>query len=414
MIYFKEVGPRLKESGVKTLRRFLCTRSTAIALTMMMTVCVLAPRSATAAAQYVVTNDDPGVSFYAVAPDGQLTLQQQVSTGGFGNVAGFFGTSRISVLNSGNQQCVYASAPSTGQIVGIVISTLTVGGSASGSPTDSGASNGIGLAMSVSMNSQYLYASFTSSNTIGTFQVQPGCSLTFVSDVSVAGLAGGTINGMAIHGSLMITTFTDGSIQSFNTSAGTPVSNGDEQYSTATLTTKDATYPNSIDITSDGHYAIFGDTSTAAVVELSDISSGKLTPTVVHASKASINSSNVMLSPDETLLYVVDTQGARVSAIFFDKTTGKLSGGCVSGRIRGESANWSYLAGLGLISQTGNGSGVYVAEFGGPSAIAMVKLESSGQGGSGKCSLQEVSKSPFADSNSQGLLSIATFPPRSF
>ncbi len=50
MIYFKEVGPRLKESGVKTLRRFLCTRSTAIALTMMMTVCVLAPRSAIAAA----------------------------------------------------------------------------------------------------------------------------------------------------------------------------------------------------------------------------------------------------------------------------------------------------------------------------------------------------------------------------
>ncbi len=394
---------------MKALRQFLWIRVVALIAG------VLAAREpAMAAPPYVITNDDPGVSFYAVAPDGQLALQQQVSIGGFGNIAGFFGTNRISVLDTANQQCVYASSASTGQIAGIVISTLTVGGSASGSLTDNGASNGIGLAMSMSMNGQYLYASFTGSNTIGTFQVQPGCSLTFVNDVSVAGLAGGMINGLATHGNLMITTFTDGSIQSFNISAGTPVSNGDEQYSTATLTTKDATYPNSIDITSDGHYAIFGDTSTSAVVEVSDISSGKLTPTLVHTSKASINSSNVMLSPDETLLYVIDTQGATVSAIFFDKTTGKLSGGCVSGRIRGESANWSYLAGLGLISQTGDGGGVYVAEFGGPSAIAMVKLESSGRGGSGKCSLQEVSKSPFADPNSQGLLSIGTFPPRPF
>ena len=69
---------------------------------------------------------------------------------------------------------------------------------------------------------------------------------------------------MAIHGNIMIATYTDGSIESFNISSGTPVSNGDEQYSTATLNSQDATYPNSIDITSDGHYAIFGDTSTSA------------------------------------------------------------------------------------------------------------------------------------------------------
>jgi hypothetical protein len=358
------------------------------------------------AAQYVVTNDDPGVSFYAVAPDGALTLQQQLQIGGFGNVAGFFGANRISVLNSGDQQCVYASAASTGEITGIAVSTLTIAGSATGSPTDSGAANGIGLAM----NSQYLYASFTASNTIGTFQVLPGCSLGFVNDVSVGGLAGGMVNGIAIHGNMMIATFTDGSIESFDISAGPPLSNGDEQYSTATLTSQDATYPNSIDFTSDGHFAILGDTSTLAVVEVSDISSGKLTPTVVHTSKASISSSNVMLSPDETLLYVVNTQGATVSAIFFDKATGKLSGGCTSGRVRGESANWSYLGGLGFISQTGNGGGVYVAEFGNPSGIAMVRLVSSG----GKCSPQEAAQSPFADPNSPGLLSIGTFPPRSF
>jgi len=130
----------------------------------------------------------------------------------------------------------------------------------------------------------------------------------------------------------------------------------------------------------------------------------------VYTSKTSISSSNVMLSPDETMLYVVNTQGARVTAMFFNKTTGQLSAGCASGKIRGQSADWSYLAGLGLISQTGNGGGVYVAEFGNPAAIAMVKLDSS----AGKCALREVKKSPFADPNSPGLLSIGTFPPRSF
>lgn len=359
-----------------------------------------------AAAQYVITNDDPGVSFYTVAPDGVLTLKQQVQTGGFGNVAGFFGTNRIGVLDNGNQQCVYASQSSTGEITGIVVSTLAVGGSATGSPTDDGSSNGIGLAI----NSQYLYASFTGSNTIGTFRILAGCNLAFMNDVSVSGLASGMINGMATHGNMLVATYTDGTIESFDISAGPPVSHGDKQYSTATLSSQDATYPNSIDITSDGHYAIFGDTSTSMVIEISDISSGKLTPTAVHTSKASISSSNVLLSPDETLLYVVNTQGAAVSAIVFDKTTGKLSGGCTSGQIRGESMNWSYLAGLGLIIQSGNGGGVYVAEFGAPSGIAMVKLNVN----AGKCTLQEAGKSPFADPNSQGLLSISTFPPRSF
>ena len=209
---------------------------------------------------------------------------------------------------------------------------------------------------------------------------------------------------------MLIATFTDGSIESFDISAGTPLANGDEQYSSATLMSQDATYPNSVDITRDGHYAIFGDTSTLMVVEVSDISSGKLAPTVVYTSTASISSSNIMLSPDESLLYVVNTQGASVSAMFFDSSSGKLSTGCTSGRIKGQSANWSYLGGLAPISETGNGGGVYVAEFGNPAGIAMVRLDSS----AGKCSLQEAWKSPFADLFSQGLLSIATFPPRDF
>jgi hypothetical protein len=74
------------------------------------------------------------------------------------------------------------------------------------------------------------------------------------------------------------------------------------------------------------------------------------------------------------------------------------------------SQNWSYLAGVTLMNQTGNGGGVYVAEFGTVSAIATVPLSLAGQ----KCSLQEAAGSPAVDPNTPGLLSIDSFPPRSF
>jgi hypothetical protein len=367
---------------------------------------------ASAQTQYILTNDDlaypflTGVGFFTVGTNGLPVFKQQVHTGTFGIGGGYFGMNRLAVLDSSAQQCVFASEALNGFIVGVDVSTRTVGGTTTGSSTDSGTANGIGLVM----NGTYLYASFSSSNTIGMFAVQPGCSLTFIGDTSVIGLQGGIINGTAIHGSMLITSYTDGSIESFNISGGTPISNGDEQVSTATVNSQDATYANAIDITKDGHYAIFGDTSTAFGVEVSDISSGKLAKTTVFKSTASISSSNIILSPDETILYVVNTQGATVSALFFNATTGTLSAGCTSGPLAGLSQNWSYLAGTTLMSQSGNGGGVYVAEFGTVSGIATVPLTFSGQ----KCSLQEAAGSPTIDPNTPGVLSIGSFPPRSF
>jgi 6-phosphogluconolactonase (cycloisomerase 2 family) len=361
---------------------------------------------------YVITNDDAafpfltGVGFFTIGANSVPVFLQQIPTGQYGDGGGYFGMNRIAVLNGASQQCVYASEGRAGDIVGIDINTLTIGGITSGSSTDAGTANGIGLVL----NSNYLYASFSDSNTIGTFSIQSGCSLTFISDVAVKGVSTGIINAMAVNGNMLIATYTDGSIESFNISGGTPLSNGDRQYSTATLSSRTATIANSVDITSDGHYAIFGDTSTALSVEVSDLSSGKLGKPVVYTSLASISSSNVILSPDQTLLYVVNTQGDSVTALHFDKSSGKLSAGCTSSKIAGLSQNWSYLAGVSLIQQTGNGGGVYVAEYGSTSGIATVTLTSSGN----KCTLAEVPGSPTVDANSPGLLSIGTYPPRSF
>jgi 6-phosphogluconolactonase (cycloisomerase 2 family) len=188
------------------------------------------------------------------------------------------------------------------------------------------------------------------------------------------------------------------------------VSNGDKQNSTAYISSQGATYPNGIDITQDGHYAIFGDTSMTTSIEVSDISSGKLTTTVFYNLGGAINSSNIMLSPDETLLYISNSQGDTVTAAFFNANTGTLSTGCTSGKLKNYVSSWSYLASLALENTTGTGQVLYVAEYGAISGIAMLQVTSSG----GTCSLSELSGSPVADPNSPGLLSIGSFPPRGF
>lgn len=359
---------------------------------------------------YVVSNDDvpprnpTSVTFYTVNAGGLLSMKKKVLTGGIGIAGGYFAANRVNVLESGNAECIYASQATSGDIVGIVVRTLTVGGSARGSTKDGGRSNGIGLAM----NSQYLYASFTDSSNIGTFQVLPGCKIKFVGDITVGGLQGGVIDGMVIHGNMMVVTYGDGSIQSFSISAGVPVSNGDEQNSTGSR--RGNTYPSGIDITQDGHYAVFGDTSPFTIVEVSDISSGKLTPTVVYGLGNALNSSNLLLSPDETLLYISNNQSGKITAAFFDKSSGKLSKGCVSRALKGFVTDWSYLASLAFEKITGTGGMVYVAEYGAPSSIGEVKVTSA----AGKCTLTESPKSPVADPNSPGLLSIGAFPPRPF
>src|SRR5580658_8618573 len=360
--------------------------------------------------QYVVTNDDvppslgTSVTFYTIATNGQLALKTKVLTGQGGIGGGYFAANRVNVLDSGNAECVYASVAEDGDIVGISVKSLTIAGHATGSKKDTGASNGVGLAI----NSQYLYGSFTDHSTIGTFQVLSGCKLKFVGDITVGGLQGGIVDGMVIHGDIMVVTYGDGSIQSFNISAGVPVSNDDEQNSTGSRAGN--TYPSAIDITEDGHYAIFGDTSPFTIVEVSDISSGKLTPTVVYHLGNALNASNILLSPDETLLYISNNQSGKITAAFFDKSTGTLSKGCVSRYLKGFVTDWAYTASLALEETTGTGGMIYVAEYGNPSSIGEVKVNSS----AGKCTLMESPKSPIADPNSPGLLSIGAFPPRPF
>ena len=320
---------------------------------------------------YVVTNDDNvnhnTVSFYEAggtesAP--QLTYNNAVETGGTGINGGYFGTSRVKTAADSSAQCLYASDAGSATIAGIVIQTQQAAGSFSGSASDAGDVNGIGLAVS----SSYLYAGFTTSNTIGTFAIQPGCQLSFLGDISVSGLNGGSVAGMALHGNMLVVAYADGSIESFDVSNGIPIPNEDEQNSSGYA---NVYFPDDVDITQDGHFAIFGDSAVPTTVEVSDISSGKLTTTVQYtvpglgptALGMGVNSGNVRLSPDESLLYIANSQGGTVTAAFFDKDTGRVYGGCVSPTLSGFYNPWAKepIVGRGLGGQRDPGPGGVLA-----------------------------------------------------
>jgi len=348
----------------------------------------------------LLTNDDitgthvNASTFFTIATDGTLSNPTLLNLGGHGTGGGFFASNRVNILNSGASPCAYFSAGVSNNIAGVQILTQTVVGNFSASATDIGADNGIGMVM----NNNYLYAAFSTSGTIATFAVQSGCALQFLSDISPVGLNGGVAKGMALYGNLMVVTYGDGSIESFDISGGVPVSNGDQQNSTG-FTSDD--YPDGVDITADGHYAVFGDASSDAAVEVSDISSGHLTQTVFYSLPVSgFNSNNVRLSPDGTLLYITNNSSGQVTAAFFNASTGTVSGGCVSAQLNGFDDTFSFLSSPVTQLPAGTGSVLYLAEFG--SSIAIINVASSG----GTCTLTEAASSPVSDPNSASLLSI--------
>jgi len=360
-----------------------------------------------ASTTYLITNDDPprkiGASsgtVFTIASDGTPQNGTKVTMGGSGAGGGLFNANRVSVLR--DSPCAFLSINGAGEVGGIDIGALQDVGNTAGSSTDSGLPDGIGVVN----NGSYLYASFSASQTIGAFSIMPGCSLTFLGDISVAGKQAGNVKGMATHGNMLVVTYGDGSIESFDITGGIPVSHGDLQNATGFNTSR---FPAGVDITQDGHYAIFGDLSTTTTIEVSDISSGKLTKTKLYDVGAAGNAVSIYLSPDQTLLYVANTNVGKVSAVFFNAATGKVSRGCTSAKLRGWPDDWQFLTSPVTQLNTGTGSVLYMAEYGALAGIAIVNVSSSG----GKCTLTEAAASPLLAPTTT-LLSIGVYPARQF
>jgi hypothetical protein len=359
---------------------------------------------------YLITNNDNSqgnsATFYTIGAGGKLTQAAVVSTGGLGwDGLGYVVTNKINVAHDRFAgDCVYLSDYVAGphpDVTAISIATLAVTGQFQGSQTDQAQNLGMGLAN----NAGYVYANFTASQTIGTFKKMAGCQLQFLTDTPATGLGGGSIVGMIAHRNILVVTFGDGSIESFNVSSGVPVSNGDLQYSTGYL--QNGYAPSAVDVTADGHFAVFGDFSNVA--EVTDISSAKLAATVVYSGLGSGSGmGGIRLSPDETVLYISNFSSGQVEAAFFDKTTGAVSAGCTSAALKGYNRLWAYVAGMANANRTGTGGPLYIAE---PDArMGIVRLTVAG----GTCSFAEAPSSPVLDTSTRTIESVGVFPPRSF
>src|SRR5262249_22918021 len=160
--------------------------------------------SAQSPTRVIVTNDDlpmflPNtITVYNVAPDGSITSQGKLNTLGYGNAGGYFSTSRIKVIRDGASDCAFVSNAWSGDVSGISLSDRKVLGTFRGADTDLGPDNGISLVLND--DHSYLYAGYTTSNTIGTFSVEPGCALTYVGSIVATGKNGGWPSAMAVGG----------------------------------------------------------------------------------------------------------------------------------------------------------------------------------------------------------------------
>jgi hypothetical protein len=379
---------------------------------------------------YVVVNEDQGFPypnqidiFQAGGTDQapSLTLVNEIYTGGYGSFGGFFGTPRVASAASPSTNCVYISNSGDNTISPLVLSTQTFVGTYSGGPSDSGIPDGIGMAVSAN----YLYAGYGDSQSIGVFSTSPGCGLTYLQSLPAAGLNGGSPTGIAVRNNVLVVTYGDGSVQSFDVTNGIPVPNHDLQNSlgfggpVGGLNSPLGNIPNGVDISQDGRWAIFGDTSTLSLVEVSSLFS--LAHTQLARSRpfytlgTNTDAGDVHLSPDVTMLYMVNNESGTVTAAFFNTATGLLTKGCVSAPLR----NFNTLPWYGQVmtrDTTGTGTVLYVGEFGRyidesatNSAIGILTVTVNGN----TCTLTESPNSP-AIVAIPGTLSIGVYPPRSY
>lgn len=225
------------------------------------------------------------------------------------------------------------------------------------------------------------------------------------------GLFGGNVDGMKTHGNILVVAYGDGSVSSFNISTGVPVANNDLQQTWGSI--QYGGLPAGVDISSDGRWAILGDasqTSGSALVEVADISSGRIAGTTPFPLGTGLNSNNVWLSPDNTLLYISNNYSGQITAAFFDGVTGEISAHCVSPVLKSFGLTWVFATGISAATTSGTGKAVYVGEWGNPSGIGIVNVSSNGT----SCTLTESVGSPASDPQSGALSSIGVFPPRKF
>ena len=285
----------------------------------------------------------------------------------------------------------------------------------------------IPLAIDRRVGFPYFFAAFTGENKIAFYKAGPNCQLFWSSSTTAVGLGGTPVMSMAVTKAgphVLVVTYGDGSIQSFKIGGGTltPLA-----IFFSTGSGAQGGLPESVDITKNGKYAVFGDRQPGfAEVETARIMpTGALTPTADFGGPASaggvnlgpgLNSRDVWLSPaavgGKFYLYITNNASGQVTTARVSQVTGVVSAaGTCTGAYTNPTALapsfWTTPAGLNTITTAGAGGALAVAEYGAPSSVALLKIQNTTG-----CTL-ELPGSPFADPfSSNGVSSVGVFPSR--
>jgi hypothetical protein len=389
------------EDKMRNLRRTLVP-VVAILMLAALSVCSLLAQDSDAT-HYVVTNDDiyraPNAASVFKLSGAVLKRSKSLATGGWGLGGGYFATALQAMAAVGTNMCVFVADPGSDDIAAFN-STTKVGNYSD--PTGSGAWNGTSLAA----HGTALYAAYSASVNIGVWTINPDCSLT------LANSAMNTptfypVNDIAVSpdGKTLVASYAQQKVDSFAISGANLTEKG--PYNTFGYTA-------GIDITKDSKYAIIGDFSAALTqVEVLPIHSNSSlgSSDYYNVAQGGKDSNNVWLSPDETLLYVSNNVSLQITTLKFKESASagkRLTFDCIT--TLHDPGNFMFNpSGLATEAPTGTGVYLYVAEWGNPSAVGLLKVPKGG------CPT-EVSGSPFRNPTapSDFPATLSAYPPRPF
>jgi hypothetical protein len=365
-----------------------------------------------ATAHYAITDNNvyraPNSATVFHLSGSSLVSSPALHTTGWGNASGYFGTSLQTLAKVGTAVCVFVADPGSDDI-GAFNATKFSSPTHVGNyldPSGSGAYAGIALAARGST----LFAGYSASVNIGVWTINSDCSLTLAGSASNTPIPA-PADGLAVSpdGKTLVATYgqTSPGVGSFAISGATLTAKG--PYNTTG-------YTGGLDITKDSKYVVIGDfNSSFTQVEIFPISADSSlgSSDFYYIPGGGADSSNLWLSPDETVLYVSNNVSLQITTLTFRESAAaghRLAFACLSSVLKNPVGGTNYnTGGLATEAATGKGGYLYVAEWGNPSAVGLMQIPSNG------C-VTEVSGSPFVNSlGANGFpLTVIAYPARPF
>jgi hypothetical protein len=366
--------------------------------------------------RYVITANDiyraPNSAGIFRLVQSTLVTAPTLQTNGWGIGGTYFGTNAQALATVGSNVCIFVSDPGSDDIAAFTAGNFSnpqkVGNYSD--PSGSGAYLGTTLAV----RGSHLFVGYTATVNIGVFTINSDCSLTLANAASKTPVPA-PIDGLAVSpdGRTLIATYaqSEPGVGSFAISGTTLTPKG--PYNTTVGTA-------GVDITKDSKYAVIGEYGgTFPQVEIFPINSDSSLGSGAAYSfpQGGFNSNNVMLSPDETRLYITNNSSFQVTTLAFDEKAGpgkQLTFFCISSPLRTPSGNSpAYASGIATAEPTGKGGYLYVIGASYNSSFIIEAAVSLLQIPTDTCPA-EVTGSPFLLPAGSSATTPSAYPPRPF